>query len=75
MKEIAVILTIVILLTPVLSIPTSSAGPIIGKTEDATAGEIIALSCSDLYPTLGEPVYLSVTVEGKAGCDSTKQLV
>ena len=66
MKKIAVILTIVILLTPVLSIPTSSAGPIIGKTEDATSGEIIALSCSDLYPTLGEPVYLSVTVEGKA---------
>ena len=67
MKKIAVILTLVILLTPVVSIPTSSTGPIMGKTEDAAPGEIIALSCSDLYPTLGEPVYLLVTVEGKAG--------
>ena len=66
MKKIAVILTIIILLFPVVSISTSSAGPIIGKIEDATPGEIIALSCSDPYPTLGQPVYLSVTIEGKA---------
>jgi len=66
MKKIAIILTLVILLTPAVSIPTSSAGPIIGKTGEATAGEIITLSCSDLYPTLGKPVYLSLTVEGKA---------
>ncbi|MCX6663816.1 MAG: hypothetical protein NTZ75_06155 [Euryarchaeota archaeon] len=67
MKKIAIILAIIILLIPILSIPTSSAGPIIRKTEDATPGEIIALSCSNLYPTLGKPMYLSVTVEGKAG--------
>ena len=67
MKKIAIILTKVIQLTPVLSIPTSSAGPVIEKKELASPGEIIALSCSDLYPTLGKPVYLLVTVEGKAG--------
>lgn len=67
MKKIVVILTVVILLTPIVSISPSSLGLIIGKTEDANPGEIIALSCSDLYPTLGEPVYLLVTVEGKAG--------
>jgi predicted MPP superfamily phosphohydrolase len=65
MKKTAVML-IVILLLPVSSVPSLSTGSRSGKTDDATPGEIIALSCSDPYPTVNEPVYLIVTVKGTA---------
>lgn len=66
MKKTAVML-IVILLLPVSSIPSLSTGSRSGKTDDATPGEIITLSCSNPYPTTSEPVYLIVTVKGTAG--------
>jgi predicted MPP superfamily phosphohydrolase len=66
MKKIAALFGIILLLFPVSSIATSDQNVIFGATELATPGEIIAFSCSQLYPTLGEPVYLFITVEGKA---------
>lgn len=66
MKKVAAIFGIILLLFPVSSIATSDQNVIIGTTGLATPGEIIAVSCSQLYPTLGEPVYLFITVEGKA---------
>jgi len=58
---------IIILLTPVSSIVISGEHAIIGKRESTTPGEIIAVSCSESYPTLGQPVYLLISVKGKAG--------
>jgi hypothetical protein len=66
MKKIAVLFGIILLVFPVSSIATSGQNMIFGTTELAAPGEIIAFSCSRLYPTLGEPVYLVITVEGKA---------
>jgi predicted MPP superfamily phosphohydrolase len=66
MKKIAALFGIILLVFPVSSIATSDQNVIFGTTELATPGEIIAVSCSQLYPTLGEPVYLLITVEGKA---------
>jgi predicted MPP superfamily phosphohydrolase len=67
MKKIAVLIIILFLVFPVASLPPVGADVSIGKTEPASPGEIISLSCSNPYPTLGQPVYLLVTVEGKAG--------
>lgn len=66
MKKIATLLMIIILLLPVTSVGTSSEYKIIGRTQFETPGEIIAVSCSESYPTLGQPVSLLITLAGKA---------
>ncbi|HWR63702.1 MAG TPA: metallophosphoesterase [Candidatus Thermoplasmatota archaeon] len=67
MKKIAVLCGIILLILPVSSVATSGQNVIFSKTESADAGEIIAVSCSEPYPTLGQPVYLLITMQGKAG--------
>jgi predicted MPP superfamily phosphohydrolase len=67
MKNTTIILIIMILLLPALSISSAGQRSILGKTESTAPGEITSFSCSDPYPTLGEPVYLVLTIEGGAG--------
>ncbi|HUT00154.1 MAG TPA: metallophosphoesterase [Candidatus Thermoplasmatota archaeon] len=67
MKKIAALLSILLLIFPVWSLSTVGTGAVIRKAEPTYPGEIIALSCSDPYPMLGQPVYLLVTVQGNAG--------
>jgi len=67
MKKIAVLCGIILLILPVSSAATSGQNVIFSKTESAAPGEIIAVSCSEPYPTLGQPVYLLITLQGKAG--------
>ena len=67
MKKIAVLCGIILLILPVSSVATSGQNVIFSKTESAAPGEIIAVSCSEPYPTLGQPVYLLITMQGKAG--------
>lgn len=74
MKKTAIMLIIVLLL-PASSVPSLSTGQSIRKTNDAIPGEIIALSCSDPYPTVSEPVYLIVTVQGSEGARSNETIV
>ena len=66
MKKIAIILLILILLLPTSSIAISREPKSIGKTQSAAPGEIIAFSCSESYPTLGQPVHLLITMVGNA---------
>ncbi len=71
MKKIAIILMILILLFPTTSIAISKESNSIGKTQSAAPGEIIAVSCSEPYPTLGQPVHLLITMVRK--CTATIQ--
>ncbi len=52
-----------------LAFPLSplSEGVVLKRSQSATPGEIIEVSCSHPYPTLGQPTYLVVTLEGNAG--------
>jgi Calcineurin-like phosphoesterase len=67
MKKIAVLCGIILLILPVSSAATSGQNVIFSKIESAAPGEIIAVICSEPYPTLGQPVYLLITMQGKAG--------
>jgi len=67
MTKIAVLFGIILLLVPVSSIAVSGQNVVFRKTETVTPGEIIAMSCSESYPTLGQPVYLLITMAGTAG--------
>ncbi len=64
MKKTAIILMILILLLPTSSMAISKESNRIGKTQSAASGEIIAFSCSEPYPTLGQPVQLLFTMAG-----------
>jgi predicted MPP superfamily phosphohydrolase len=66
MKKIVPVLIIMILLFSGVTLVTSNEIKSIRKPAATTPGDIIALSCSDPYPTLGKPVYLLVTLEGKS---------
>jgi hypothetical protein len=67
MKKITALLITLFLALPVGSLHPVGTGASIGKATLSSPGEIIALSCSNPYPTLGQPVYLLVTIEGNAG--------
>jgi predicted MPP superfamily phosphohydrolase len=67
MKKIAALFGIILLVVPISSISISAHNQRYGKTPLATPGEIIAVSCSEPYPMLGQPVYLLITLAGKAG--------
>jgi predicted MPP superfamily phosphohydrolase len=78
MKKNAVILTILvlfILLIPASIIEASREQPIIGKTGSVAPGEIIAAACTHPYPTLGQPVHLIITVEGRASQQFNQTIV
>jgi len=64
MKKLFTILTIVFVLILVSSISAFSAEQTLGTTASSAPGEILAVTCSDPYPTLGEPVNLIISVEG-----------
>jgi predicted MPP superfamily phosphohydrolase len=69
MKKRAAPFLIIILMIPWIpssTIATSNDHLSIEKTGSATPGEIIALACSHPYPTLGQPVHLILTVEGRS---------
>jgi len=67
MKKLFTILTIVFVLILVSNISAFSAEQTLGTTASSAPGEILAVTCSDPYPTLGEPVNLMISVEGNAG--------
>ena len=66
MKKKAILLSILLLALPVSSLSFVSANPSSQQTELVSPGEITGLFCSDPHPTLGEPVYLVITIQGKA---------
>jgi predicted MPP superfamily phosphohydrolase len=66
MIKIVALFGIILLLVPVSSIAVSDQNEIFRKTKSAAPGEIIAVSCSEPYPTLGQPVSLLITLQGKA---------
>jgi predicted MPP superfamily phosphohydrolase len=66
MKKITALCSILFLLFPVSSLAASDQYSTSRIKETASPGEIIAVSCSDRYPTLGQPVYLLITLAGKA---------
>lgn len=66
MKTKAIILTFLLLLVACGTSPLSEAVAR-SRLQPATPGEIIEVSCSQAYPTLGQPCYLVVTVQGNAG--------
>ena len=66
MKKITAFVSIILLIFPATGMAPSDKATLFGKTETVTHGEIIAVSCSESYPTLGQPVHLFVTLEGNA---------
>jgi len=60
------IIVLFISLIPVSTIANSTNQLTFEKKGQVTPGEIIALTYSDPYPTLGQPVHLIITVEGKS---------
>ncbi|MBN1861091.1 MAG: metallophosphoesterase [Candidatus Thermoplasmatota archaeon] len=66
MKKITIFLLIFLFILPTSSIVISKENRSIRKTSFVTPGEIIAVSCSEAYPTVGQPVHLLITVQGKA---------
>lgn len=66
MRKIITIVLISIFLLPSLSIGTVTAYRRISHTLSATPGDLITVSCSEPYPTLGQPVYLLISLQGAA---------
>lgn len=64
MKKLLTLVTIAFILLPVSSIAVFGGAQTKGSI--SVPGGIIAVTCSDPYPTLGEPVNLIITVEGNA---------
>jgi predicted MPP superfamily phosphohydrolase len=62
----------IVLCSIILFIAMSSSGTIsaqtmtLNQTHIDIPGEILTISCTDSYPTLGEPVHLIITFEGSA---------
>ena len=67
MKKIATLFGIILLVVPLCSGGISGQNMRHQKTTLATPGAIIAVACSRLYPTLGQPAHLLITLAGKAG--------
>ena len=67
---ITIFLLTIFTLSPVMGVKISEvssrmdANGEIQKNDEASPGEIIAISFSDPYPTLGEPIEISVTLKG-----------
>jgi predicted MPP superfamily phosphohydrolase len=74
MKKIVVLCGIILLVFPVSSVAVPGQNVIFSKTEKAAPGEIIAVSCSEPYPTLGQPVNLIITMAGTTGKGSNETL-
>jgi predicted MPP superfamily phosphohydrolase len=56
---------LLILLTSVVSLSPSSES-YSKKMTQTTPGDLLTVSCSNLYPCLGEPISLIITIEGKS---------
>jgi predicted MPP superfamily phosphohydrolase len=67
MKIIVSLLGIFLLVSPITGTTVSDNLTGFKKQESASHGEIIALSCSDPFPTLGQPVHLVITLRGTSG--------
>jgi predicted MPP superfamily phosphohydrolase len=67
MKIIVSLLGIFLLVSPITGITVSDDPTSFKKQESAFHGEIISLSCTDPFPTLGQPVNLVITLRGTSG--------
>ncbi len=74
MKTKTILLTFLLLLGAFPIIPLSQ-GSSPNRFPVATPGEVIEVSCSDPYPTLGQPTNLKITVEGNAGSILNQTLI
>jgi len=70
-----ILIALLIVFVPVSSIATANNHLIFEKTEPASPGEIIAVACSHPYPTLGQPIHLIITIEGKSREPFTQPLI
>ncbi len=66
MRAIASILLITFFILPASIIATSGDYQSIRSTQTVEPGEIITVSSSESYPTLGQPIYLLIQVAGNA---------
>lgn len=67
MKSFTILLIIsIFFILPAQTIVSSREDGSFRETASTVPGEIIAVSCSEQYPTLGQPVHLIITVQGKA---------
>jgi predicted MPP superfamily phosphohydrolase len=66
MKKILVVLILVIFVLPASSNAISREQDDRRAPQFMSPGDIIAVSCSDPYPTLGQPVYLLIEMTGAA---------
>ncbi len=65
MKKVILICGIILLIIP--NVHAISQSPLSPKTTATTTpGEIIEVTCSESNPRLGQPVYLMITLQGKA---------
>jgi predicted MPP superfamily phosphohydrolase len=74
MKKISTLLTLILLFVPLCSITPAQATPVPQHTTGSTPGDILFLSCYS-YPTLSEPVPITVTVQGDAAAPFNETLV
>lgn len=63
-KRICILLVLLLLL--LVSLSGLSDGFVLQNMNEVKPGDIIEVSCSTLYPTLSQPTFLVITVEGKA---------
>jgi len=74
MKNIPLVI-IVLMLVSISSIPLTQADFSTKHSMGTTPGDIMLLSCSDPYPTEGEPVHLLITVRGHATAPFNETIV
>ncbi|PNX47512.1 MAG: hypothetical protein BV459_04240 [Thermoplasmata archaeon M11B2D] len=70
-----ILIALLIAFVPVSTIATAHNPLMFEKTESASPGEVIALTCSYPYPTVGQPVHLIITMEGKSKERFTQPLI
>lgn len=64
MNIVVSLLGILLLVSPITGITVSDDLTRLKKQQSTAPGEIIALSCSDPFPTLGQPVHLVISLRG-----------
>lgn len=74
MKTKTILLTFLLLLSAYHISPLSQ-GSTLSRFPVATPGEVIEVSCSDPYPTLGQPTNLIIMVQGNAGNKFNQTLI
>ncbi len=67
MKKIVVLCGIMLLIVSASSVEALGHNVIFSKTLSVGPGEIIAFSCSEPFPTLGQPVQLLIILQGTLG--------